>query len=224
MGEQIVKQSPFSPHEKTIQLARLIDPEGHNLRVEEIVRRHLDHPESPCFYVENLLLSGLFGLWLWPEMFRGIDGAFANPFQAAPLDFYQDDFVIKRPGIDQLWQLLDNGQYQHQIRQIWREKNGITNHLIHWPLLEEPLLELALQAIPASHLTSVFKRMLFDIKHNRSGLPDLIQFFPAAAPYNRYRMIEVKGPGDRIQDNQQRWLEYFSLTAIPAEVWHVSWQ
>ena len=224
MGEQIIKKSPFSLREKTIQLPRLIDIEGNNLRVEEIVRQHLDHPESPCFYVENLLLSGLFGMWLWPEMFRGIDGAFANPFQAAPLDFYQDDFVIKRPGIDQLWQLLDNGQYQDQIRQIWREKNGITNHLVHWPFLEESLLDLALHAIPASHLTSVFKRILFDIKNNRSGLPDLIQFFPDEAPYKRYRMIEVKGPGDRIQDNQQRWLEYFSLTAIPAEVWYVSWQ
>jgi hypothetical protein len=37
-------------------------------------------------------------------------------------------------------------------------------------------------------------------------------------------MIEVKGPGDRIQDNQQRWLDYFSANDIPAEVWYVNWQ
>jgi hypothetical protein len=68
--------------------------------------------------------------------------------------------------------------------------------------------------------------LLFDIKNNRSGLPDLIQFFPTQIlpAENSYRMIEVKGPGDRIQDNQQRWLNYFSLKSIPAEVWYVNWQ
>jgi VRR-NUC domain len=37
-------------------------------------------------------------------------------------------------------------------------------------------------------------------------------------------MIEVKGPGDRIQDNQQRWLDYFTKHKIPAEVYYVSWK
>jgi hypothetical protein len=37
-------------------------------------------------------------------------------------------------------------------------------------------------------------------------------------------MVEVKGPGDRIQDNQQRWLEYFAQHQIPAEVYYVRWQ
>lgn len=222
LGEAVVKKTPSSIMEQHLVLPRMIDTEGNFLRVEEVVRQHLDQAESPCFYVENILISGLFGLWLWPEMFRGIDGAFANPFQAAPLDLYQENFVANRPGIDQLWQLLDGSQYQDHIRQIWREKNGITNHLVHWQFLDRPLLDLALHSIPATHLKAIFERLLFDIKNNRSGLPDLIQFYPDNN--NAYRMIEVKGPGDRIQDNQQRWLDYFSLKAIPAEVLYVSWQ
>jgi hypothetical protein len=39
----------------------------------------------------------------------------------------------------------------------------------------------------------------------RAGFPDLIQFWPHEA---RYRMVEVKGPGDRLQDNQRRFLEF----------------
>lgn len=221
LGEAAVKKTPSSVIEQQLVLPRMIDAEGNFLRVEEVVRQHFDQPESPCFYVENLLLSGLFGLWLWPEMFRGIDGAFANPFQAAPLDLYQENFVANRPGIHQLWKMLDGNQYQDHIRQIWREKNGITNHLVHWQFLDQTLLDLALHSIPATHLKAIFERLLFDINNNRSGLPDLIQFYPAT---NSYRMIEVKGPGDRIQDNQQRWLDYFSLKAIPAEVLYVSWQ
>jgi len=221
LGEAAVKKTRSSVVEQHLVLPRTIDVEGNFLRVEEVVRQHLDQPESPCFYVENLLLSGLFGLWLWPEMFRGIDGAFANPFQAAPLDLYQENFSTNRPGINQLWQLLDENQYQDHIRQVWREKNGITNHLVHWQFLDQALLDLALHSIPATHLKAIFERLLFDIKNNRSGLPDLIQFFPST---NSYRMIEVKGPGDRIQDNQQRWLDYFAANAIPAEVWYVDWQ
>jgi hypothetical protein len=44
-------------------------------------------------------------------------------------------------------------------------------------------------------------------------MPDLIQFWPEQG---RYRMVEVKGPGDRLQDNQLRWLEFCSNTACPS--------
>ncbi len=206
--------------EQKLSLVQLHNDDGELHNVEEIARLHFDRAGAPCFYVENQLLNGLFGLWLWPEMFRNIDGAFANPFQAAPLDLYQEDFAQRRPGLAQLWQLLESDTHHQHIRDYWQLKQGITNHFVSWPLLDEPLLQLALQCIPATHLKAIFERLLFDIKNNRSGLPDLIQFFPAQ---NTYRMIEVKGPGDRVQDNQRRWLDYFALHKIPAEVCYVSW-
>jgi len=55
---------------------------------------------------------------------------------------------------------------------------------------------------------------------NRSGLPDLIQFWPHE---KRYRMIEVKGPGDRLQDNQIRWLDYCVAHNMPVAVCYVQW-
>lgn len=36
-------------------------------------------------------------------------------------------------------------------------------------------------------------------------------------------MIEVKGPGDRLQDNQKRWLAFFAEQDIPVCVCYVSW-
>ena len=61
--------------------------------------------------------------------------------------------------------------------------------------------------------------MLLDWRDNRAGLPDLIRFLPAL---DWYELIEVKGPGDRLQDNQRRWLAYFEQHGIPARVCHVS--
>jgi hypothetical protein len=36
-------------------------------------------------------------------------------------------------------------------------------------------------------------------------------------------MIEVKGPGDRLQDNQRRLLEYCMSHGMPVEVCWVKW-
>jgi hypothetical protein len=36
-------------------------------------------------------------------------------------------------------------------------------------------------------------------------------------------MIEVKGPGDRLQDNQRHWLDYCHSVDIPVTVCHVRW-
>lgn len=202
-------------------LEKTVDEQGNFLRVEEMVRLFLHTENAPCVYAESALLCGLFGLWLWPEMFRGIEGAFANPLQAAPLDMYQENFVANRTGINSLWELLASDDYHHTMRTTWAEKNGIANHFVNWSFLSAELLDIALHSIPASHLKLIFERLLFDIKNNRSGMPDLIQFFPQQ---KTYRMIEVKGPGDRIQDNQQRWLDYFAKHQIPAEVCYVRWQ
>lgn len=51
-------------------------------------------------------------------------------------------------------------------------------------------------------------------------MPDLIQFFPEQ---RGYRMIEVKGPGDRLQDNQLRWLDFCAEHGMPVEVCYVQW-
>ncbi len=220
LGITYSKKTAATIYEQHLPLSPLQDAQGNTLRVEEVARLSLDGPNAPCVYVENALIGSLFGLWLWPEMFGDIEGAFTNPFQAAPLDMYQEKFTRNRPGIAHLRALFTTNQYQAHLIHYWETKNGITNYFVNWSLLDRELLDLALQCIPAAHLSVIFERLLFDIKNNRSGFPDLIQFFP---DQQTYRMIEIKGPGDRIQDNQARWLEYFSQHNIPAEVCYVRW-
>jgi VRR-NUC domain len=74
--------------------------------------------------------------------------------------------------------------------------------------------------LPAAHLKLWFARLLDDIRENRSGLPDLIRFWPDE---RRYELIEVKGPGDRLQDNQIRWLQYCVRHGMPVRVVDVRW-
>jgi len=195
-------------------------PDG-DYAVEELVRAHLDRPDAPAWYVENTLINSLFGLLCWQAVFAPVPGAFFHPFHAGPADLHGSDFRHKRAReFDACLAALDNGEYKHIIRRHYREKAGTLSPFVFWDILDESLLETALDCIPPEHLKKCFERMLRDIRANRSGFPDLIQFWPAE---KRYRMVEVKAPGDRLQDNQLRWLDFFATHGMPAEVCWVQW-
>src|SRR6185437_14285747 len=100
---------------------------------------------------------------------------------------------------------LDSGAYRDTILDTFERKSGLQTPFVAWDCLTREALELALDCIPAAHLSGFFQRLLTDMRANRSGLPDLIQLWPGE---RRYRLIEVKGPGDRLQDNQIRWLSF----------------
>ncbi|WP_104205175.1 VRR-NUC domain-containing protein [Billgrantia saliphila] len=193
--------------------------------VECAVRDHLHRPHAPVYYVENTLLSGLFGLLCWPALFAPLAGAFFHPFHRGPADLYHDDFVARRrERFDACLTRLDDGSHAEAILSTWHAKHGLASPFVHWEGLDEALLEQALACLPAQHLKACFERLLSDLKANRAGLPDLIQFLPGEDKGPRYRLIEVKGPGDRLQDNQRRWLAFFRQHGVPAVVCHVTWQ
>jgi hypothetical protein len=189
--------------------------------VEGVVRDHLAQTHAPVFYVENTLANGLFGLLCWPAIFSAIPGAFFHPFHRGPADFSSADFVQRRAALfhDCLTQ-LDDGRYHATIRRNYADKWGIVSPFVAWDFLDEELLDLALACIPAAHLRNWFERILLDLKANRAGFPDLIQFWPAE---KRYNMIEVKGPGDRLQDNQLRWIDYCAEHDMPISVCYLQW-
>ncbi|MEL0167377.1 MAG: VRR-NUC domain-containing protein [Pseudomonadaceae bacterium] len=194
------------------------DPQG----VEHAVAVHLATPEAPVFYVENALICSLFGLLCWDAIFAPLPGAFFHPFQSGPADLHDAEFAQRRaPLFSQALAALDDGSYVQVIKQRWRSKYGLQSPFVFWGLLDEPLLDWALHCLPAKHLRLWFERMQKDIRANRAGMPDLIQFWPSE---QRYCMVEVKGPGDRLQDNQRRWLAFCAEHDMPVEVVHVQWE
>lgn len=191
------------------------------MSVEYCVQAHLDEPDAPVHYVENGLINSLFGLLCWEAIFAPLPGAFFHPFQRGPADLHSADFHQRRaPLFAACFEQLQGERYKATIRQRYREKWAIQSPFVFWNLLSEELLEQALDCLPAEHLRYWFERLLLDIRANRAGMPDLIQFWPAQ---KTYRMIEVKGPGDRLQDNQLRWLEFCGEYQMPVTVCYVRW-
>ena len=198
-----------------------LEPRDSTHSVECVVRDHLATPTAPVVYVENTLVNSLFGLLFWDVIFAPVPGAFFHPFQAAPVDLLETEFRARRaPQLDACFAQLASERYRETILANFERKNGIQAPFVAWKLLTEELLLLALTCIPAAHLCAFFERLLADLRLNRTGLPDLIQFWPDE---QRYRLIEVKGPGDRLQDNQLRWLGFCAAHGIPVEVCNVRW-
>jgi hypothetical protein len=221
LGRQLGQPQPSKAKAVAPSRLDLCLPRPDAYSVEFAVKAHLSEPEGPVHYVENSLICSLFGLLCWEAIFAPIPGAFFHPFHGGPVDLFSADFHPRRAELFAACLAhLDSQAYKQVIRQRYADKFGIQSPFVFWGALDQALLEQALDCLPAAHLRAWFKRLLLDIKANRAGMPDLIQFWPAE---QRYRMIEVKGPGDRLQDNQRRWLAFCAEHGMPVDVCYVQW-
>ena len=187
--------------------------------VELCARTYYQNLGYESYYVENSLMRSLFGLCFWDIIYAPVSGAFFNPFQRSPIDLYTPDFVdSRRVLIAGRFKALEKNGPRDLAMAIYRAKIGITNPFVNWMYVDEQLLEAALVKIPVQDLIRIFERLLIDLKNNSSGFPDLIVF-----DQNSYRMVEIKGPGDKLQKNQARWFRYFQEQAIPAAVVNVEY-
>ncbi|WP_019939957.1 VRR-NUC domain-containing protein [Bordetella sp. FB-8] len=199
-----------------------LDASAESSAVEYVLRDHWHSEAAPVFYVENALINSLFGLLCWKAVFAPLPGAFFHPFQGGPADLGAPDFAARRaPLFDACLARLDDGSWREAIRQCFADKQGLQSPFVFWGVLTEPLLALALDCIPAEHLKRLFARLLRNVQANRTGFPDLVRFWPAE---RRYELVEVKAPGDKLQDNQIRWLQYCAAQDIPVRVCHVQWR
>jgi hypothetical protein len=199
-----------------------LDPSGDIRCVEIMVRDYLSQqqgPPSTVHYVENRLINSLFGLLFWDAIFAPIPGAFFHDFQYGPADLESGQFYERRRSqFAEGFTKLDSGEYKITIRRRFFAKVGIQAPFVTWGLLTERLLESALWCFPATHLRLWFQWIVQDVVENRAGFPDLVQFWPGE---NRYRMVEVKAPGDRLQDNQRRFFEFCTGHGMPVFVCQV---
>ncbi len=193
-------------------------------RSEELIElqaaRYLSEREGLCLPLENQLFCGLFGLFFWDIIFSPKSDAFFNPYQYGPKDLWSDEFYRNRQSaIDERLQQLEGNHWRQTLLTHCRQKQGIANYLVAWPLFDEPMINRLCDHIPATHLRSVFAKMLEHPGYYRNGFPDLILLHD-----DGYHLWEVKGPTDSLQNNQKRWLTFFEQHDIPAGVVHVEWQ
>ncbi len=203
----------------------LLDRPAAEYAIEHVVRDRLAQQaemHSTVHYVENGLVNSLFGLLCWKAIFAAIPGAFFHDFQYGPADLSSGHFFQRRSGeFAECFAELDSDRYRETIWRNFAVKSAVQSPFVTWGLLNEKLLGWALRCLPAAHLRLWFEWIVRDVRMNRAGFPDLVQFWPHE---RRYRMVEVKGPGDRLQDNQRRLLEFCASHQMPVSVCYVRWR
>ncbi|NVJ60391.1 MAG: VRR-NUC domain-containing protein [Gammaproteobacteria bacterium] len=241
-GKKLARKLPvnFEPELLQCRSEEHIVLEKNQPYVELDVIQHFINQGKAAFWIENQLFNSLFALFYWDLVYADVNGAFHNPFQSAPNDLYEREFLERRKSIlikleegyeskEKFWQKINNNRHVH---------NGEACRLIYWPCLdaslsdfiqtkskeksklnESTLFELASTHIPIQDLRNVFEHLLSDLKEHRSGMPDLIIF-----DENRYELIEVKGPGDRLQNNQKVWMDFYCKNDIPHRILRVEYE
>ncbi|EKO3905405.1 VRR-NUC domain-containing protein [Vibrio fluvialis] len=203
----------IKPAHKTLHLELDLSQQ----RVELAVKSHFEQLGYQVYYLENQFLNTLFGLTFWDAIFAPVEGAFINRYQHRPLDLYHDDFVLKRQSYIEsaIAQIINDGVKPLWLR--WQNKFSIANPFVFWTDCDESLFELTEQSFPRALLIDLFKVQLSDLKLYRNGMPDLILFKDG-----EFEWVEVKGPGDKLQDNQWRWIDQFSRLNVPFSVCYVN--
>ncbi|MEP4148928.1 MAG: VRR-NUC domain-containing protein [Halioglobus sp.] len=191
------------------------------LRVELQVAEVLSDEWPAVHYVENQLMNALFGLVFWEQIFAPVTGAFNNRFQSVPADMYERSFRVSRQEqLNARLHEVEKLDLTDELLRCWHQYHGYQCRWINWKYLDQQLVLAASAVIPKEHLIAIWQRMLFDPGENRRGFPDLLAL---GKEPGEYQMIEVKGPGDALQDSQKRWLRFFQREAIPASVLWVRW-
>jgi len=184
--------------------------------VEHYVLENLVKQGGWGIHSENALVKTLTGLVYWEAIFSPQPGAFTNPFQAAPHDLQEPDFVSLRA--DKVADIesricSDVGLAEH-LQKICQAKQGIANPLVSWGLLQTVSLDEWLQALPGDWIRTLSHFLIRNLKDYRKGFPDLF----VSHPDGTAEFIEVKGPGDQLRPEQRAWFETFERFGIKARV------
>ncbi len=195
------------------------NPKGE--RIETWSLKALELSGLKGFYVENYLWTSLFGLIFWEEVFKSKPGVFFNPFQRGPNDLYTEDFSLNRKAlIKKRLNWIGTEGWVETILERYSEKKGTANHLVRWKQIKKTEVGIVLKRVPPEDIKAIMQRMSKSLRLHSSGFPDLFVYHPRK---RGYCLVEIKGPGDQLQQSQKRWLRYFKEKKIPCKILKVSY-
>lgn len=171
------------------------------------------------FFAENVLWNALFGLAFWDVLFAPVPGAFQHRFQAAPLDVGQPEFYERREALfeGRLAELRQGTALADRVLDTAKRKWGVANAFLAWRHLSPEMLQAAVIRLPPPLVAAILGTMARNPRAFGSGFPDLFLFKPGGP---EWALWEVKGPGDSLRPEQERWLRRFRQ--LGGEAW-VAW-
>uniref|UniRef100_A0A8D0BL49 Fanconi-associated nuclease n=1 Tax=Salvator merianae TaxID=96440 RepID=A0A8D0BL49_SALMN len=167
----------------------------------------------------------LFNLLMWDILFMGgIPDVFRNAYQAFPLDLYTDSFYEnRREAIESRLQMLQEASpdmLRKWVEDIWNAQEGKAAALVKWDRFSSlQQAQSLVSCFGGPFLSGVCRRLSRDLRHSRGGLPDLVVW---KSQGGQFKLVEVKGPSDRLSCKQMIWLAELQKLGAAVEVCHVA--
>ena len=189
---------------------------------------------------EGGVWATLFSLLMWDVLFMPLPDVFRTRFQTAPLDLETDTFLPARKvgaglrGIRMQRQLPDRrlrarpqdaveaclariaiGDAPRMLAGAWEQHCGTLCRGIAWERHRLEDLRLIACCVGGPGLAAVCRLLASDYGGWSSGMPDLLLWHPAR---RAAKLAEVKGPRDRLSDQQRAWMAALAAAGLQAEV------
>jgi len=200
------------------------DGETTYCNVEELVRDHYkDEGLYEGSHAEGALLNSILTLLFWDIIYHSeIPDAFRDPAQTSPLDWDTDDFYASRKDMidERLLQIsrMTREELSDEIEDYFTTYLNVSS-MVNWDLCRnQDYLRGLVMCFEPAKLAKIMERMIKDHRTYRSGLPDLTCWNPET---KEIRIVEVKGPGDKLSYKQILWIRFFISIGILTEVCHV---
>ncbi|XP_009278604.1 PREDICTED: fanconi-associated nuclease 1 isoform X2 [Aptenodytes forsteri] len=193
--------------------------------VEELALTHYrQNGFDQGIHGEGSTFITLYGILMWDIIFMDdIPDVFRNSYQTFPLDLYTDSFYEnRRDVIEARLQQLHTASSEtlaKLIADIWTAQEGKAAALVSWGrFVSLQQVQSLVSCLGGMFLSGVFRQLSKDLRHCRGGLPDLVVW---RTHTNHFKLVEVKGPNDRLSHKQIVWLSELKKLGATVEVCHV---
>ncbi|XP_074319682.1 fanconi-associated nuclease 1 homolog isoform X2 [Silene latifolia] len=165
----------------------------------------------------------IYGLLMWDIIFADVPDVFRTRFQNAPLDMDSDNFyVARRSIIEAHLQKIHEGLSETILIMSWESHVGTVCRGVNWEKHSLSELRAAVTCIGGPCLANLCRLLAQDYRSWTSGMPDLL-LWRFQGDYNgEAKLVEVKGPRDRLSEQQRAWLLTLMDCGFTVEVCKVS--
>ncbi|KAI9159742.1 hypothetical protein LWI28_001487 [Acer negundo] len=165
----------------------------------------------------------IFGLLMWDILFSDVPDVFCSRFQTAPLDLATGSFyVVRKNLIESQLQKIHDGMAEEIIFASWESHMGTACKGVNWDMHSLSELRAAVACIGGPCLVSLCRHLAQDYGSWSSGMPDLLLWHFHEEYRGEAKLVEVKGPRDRLSEQQRAWLLLLMDCGFNVEVCKVS--
>lgn len=159
---------------------------------------------------------------MWDQIFQpGVPGVFQTIFQTAPLDLGDEAFYNGR--VDSIDSRLREiraaplGELGEQIRTSWDAHYELACRGVHWEFCAVEQLQAIAECVGGAVLAHIFDLLCHAYNEWSAGLPDLVLW----NDMGQCKLVEVKGPNDRLSSIQESWLGELASSGADVELLQV---